>query len=306
MQLRTIEYFVTLAREGHFGRAAALCGVTQPTLSAGINALEDELGVRLVLRDRRFAGLTTEGEAALPWAQQLLADVGGLRDATQMPVGGDVTGVLRMGIIPAAMPVCGAFVAALRELHPQVTVQIAALTSRQIERALGGYEIDVGLTYLDNEPLPDVISVTLYRETQIFATAATGPLAAEGTIGWAEAVAQPLCLLAPDMQNRRILDAHLSSLGLVVRPVAMANSYAALLSMVRMAGLSCIMPHTYAQTVAADPAFRVLAFDRPARPQGVGLVVPNRHPSSVMARLALSCGRSSQLRHRLAEVGGVS
>ena len=68
MQIRTIEYFVALARERHFGRAAAACGVTQPTLSSGIGALEDELGVRLVLRDRRFAGLTVEGEAALPWA----------------------------------------------------------------------------------------------------------------------------------------------------------------------------------------------------------------------------------------------
>ncbi|WP_285294034.1 LysR family transcriptional regulator [Aureimonas altamirensis] len=304
MQIRTIEYFVALARERHFGRAAAACGVTQPTLSAGIGALENELGVRLVLRDRRFAGLTTEGEAALPWAQQLLADVSGLRDATETPPGGDVTGLMRLGIIPAAMPVCGAFVAALRSLHSAVAVQIHALTSREIDRALAGYEIDVGMTYLDNEPLPDVISATLYRETYIFATPAGGALAGRAAIGWAEAVATPLCLLAPDMQNRRILDAHLAGIGLDVRPAAMANSYAALLSMVRVGEFSCILPQTYARTIACDPAIATMPLDPPARPQPVGLVVPNRHPSSVMARIALSCGRSAHLRQALADMLG--
>lgn len=73
MQMRLLEYFVALAREGHFARAAAACNVTQPTLSAGIVALEEQLGKRLVERDRRYIGLTEEGRAALPWAQQAIA-----------------------------------------------------------------------------------------------------------------------------------------------------------------------------------------------------------------------------------------
>ncbi len=65
MQIRLLRYFVALAREEHFARAAATCNVTQPTLSAGIATLEEQLGKRLVMRDRRYIGLTPEG-AAMP------------------------------------------------------------------------------------------------------------------------------------------------------------------------------------------------------------------------------------------------
>ena len=71
MQTRLVEYFLALEREGHFARAAALCHVSQPTLSAGIATLETQLGKRLIRRDRKYAGLTPEGEAILPWARQL-------------------------------------------------------------------------------------------------------------------------------------------------------------------------------------------------------------------------------------------
>lgn len=65
MQTRFLEYFLALHRERHFGRAAELCHVSQPTLSAGIAALEAQLGKRLIARDRKYVGLTPEGEAIL-------------------------------------------------------------------------------------------------------------------------------------------------------------------------------------------------------------------------------------------------
>ena len=63
-----LEYFIALAREKHFGKAAEDCGITQPTLSAGIRQLEDMLGVMLVQRGSRFQGLTPEGQRVLEWA----------------------------------------------------------------------------------------------------------------------------------------------------------------------------------------------------------------------------------------------
>src|ERR1700761_5109866 len=64
-----LEYLMALAREQHFGRAADACGVTQPTLSAGLKQLESTLGVLLVQRGSRFIGLTPEGERTLDWAR---------------------------------------------------------------------------------------------------------------------------------------------------------------------------------------------------------------------------------------------
>ena len=73
MQIRTLRYLLALERERHFARAAQACHVSQPTLSAGLVALEEQLGRRLVDRDRRFIGFTAEGRAVLPWARQVVA-----------------------------------------------------------------------------------------------------------------------------------------------------------------------------------------------------------------------------------------
>ena len=74
MLLKHLQYLTALARERHFARAAAACQVTQPTLSAGIKQLEDQLGLLVVQRGQRFEGLTAEGERVLAWAQRITAD----------------------------------------------------------------------------------------------------------------------------------------------------------------------------------------------------------------------------------------
>src|SRR5258707_2384215 len=72
--IRQLEYLVALARERHFGRAAALCHVSQPTLSGAIGKLETNLGVMIVLRGRRFEGFTDEGTRIVAWAHRILAE----------------------------------------------------------------------------------------------------------------------------------------------------------------------------------------------------------------------------------------
>lgn len=68
MLMRHLSYFVTLAKEHHFARAADVCHVAQPTLSAAIRKLEEDLGATLVVRGHRFVGLTPEGAKLLAWA----------------------------------------------------------------------------------------------------------------------------------------------------------------------------------------------------------------------------------------------
>jgi DNA-binding transcriptional LysR family regulator len=103
MFIRQMTYLVALAREKHFGRAADVCNVTQPTLSSGLKALERELDMRLVIREPRFMGLTAEGERVVEWAGQILADYESLRQDVEVFRGG-LRGTLRLGVIPAAMP----------------------------------------------------------------------------------------------------------------------------------------------------------------------------------------------------------
>ena len=97
-----LEYFIALAREQHFGRAAEECGVTQPTLSAGIKQLEDTLGVMLVQRGSRFQGLTPEGSRVLEWARRIVGDARTMREEMRAARQG-LAGHVRIAAIPTAL-----------------------------------------------------------------------------------------------------------------------------------------------------------------------------------------------------------
>src|SRR5436190_17444949 len=99
--LRQLESLVALSRARHFAKAAQACYVSQPALSEGIRKLEEELGIPLVQRGRRFDGLTPEGERVVLWAQRILAD----RDAMQgeiQALRAGLSGRLRIGTVPTA------------------------------------------------------------------------------------------------------------------------------------------------------------------------------------------------------------
>ncbi|MGD9810866.1 MAG: LysR family transcriptional regulator [Sphingobium sp.] len=290
MHLRFIEYFTALARERHFTRAAEACGVSQPTLSAGIVALEEALGKRLIQRERRFVGLTPEGQAMLPWAQRLLADHEALRQAVSGE-GGQLTGEFRLGVIPAAIPAVGLFTARIRQAHPALCFSIRSMTSREIERSLADFELDAGLTYLSGETPAQLLTVPIYTERYGFATRRDGLFGGLSQIGWEQAAASPLCLLHTGMQNRRILDAWLASIGLSVEPEMIADSYATLLTLVESAGMNSILPDSFAAMLPVDGHVTILPFVKPAPPNRIGLVVFGREPVPSVARAALRAAR---------------
>ena len=101
MQMRHLRYFVALADERHFGRAAASCHVSQSTLSAALRLLEEEIGAPLVERDKRFKGLTAEGVALVDWARRILAERRRL-DQEIAALHDGLSGELKLGAVPAA------------------------------------------------------------------------------------------------------------------------------------------------------------------------------------------------------------
>lgn len=294
MLLRLLEYFVTLVHEEHFARAAEACHVTQPTLSAGIAALEEQLGSRLIVRDRRYIGLTAEGRAILPWARQAVAVREGIERAIQHS-SGVLQGEARLGVIPAAMPAVGYLARAIRNAHPALVLSIRSHTSREIERGLAAFELDAGVTYLDNEPPANVRPATLYAERYVFVTHAESPLAKEPRISWKEAIGSPLCLLHLGMQNRRILDAHLATMALSPDPRATANSYVALLAMVEAGGISTIVPDSYAAILSGAGWARLIPFAEPQPVNRIGLVVPDRNPLEPLAAALMAIAGSLDL-----------
>ena len=200
-----LEFLIALARERNFSRAAESCGVTQPTLSAGIKQLEDTLGVLLVYRSSRFYGLTAEGERVLEWARRIVSDARAMRQdvhASKTALAGHLT----LAAVPTALPMVAELTTPFQANHPDVHFTVLSRTSREILSMLDDFQIDAGLTYLDNEPLGQLHTVPLYREQHRLLTSAGSPVADCAEVTWADVGRIPLCLLTPDMQNRRIID----------------------------------------------------------------------------------------------------
>lgn len=289
MNLRHLRYFAALAREKHHGRAAASCNVTQATLSEAVKQLEAELGVPLIDRGGpRFRNLTAEGRRVLGWAQLMLADQDGLeQELAEMRQG--LSGRLRLGVIPAAMAAAPLVTTPFCRRHPNVTAEVTSMTSSQIQRGLESFELEAGLTYLDNEKLANVRSLPLYQERYVLLTAPSGPLGSRDSVSWQEAARLPLCLLSPDMQNRRIIDRIIQEAGgPAPRPRMETTSMLAICAHVRLGGWSSIVPHSLLAVLGAGTDLRAVKLDQPSAFHIVGLVASNRDPLSPLARTFLA------------------
>jgi DNA-binding transcriptional LysR family regulator len=266
--IRQLEYLTALDRERHFGRAAAVCHVSQPTLSTGIRSLERELGVALVRRGREFQALTAEGELILGWAQRALADLESLKQEASRLRGG-LEGTLRIGAIPTSLPLSPRLTARFRERHPRMRVRLLSMSSRQIAHGLEHGELEAGLTYLDNEPLARVDAVPLWNERYLLVTPADSPFGT--SVAWAQAAALPLCLLTPDMQHRRIVDSAFGAAGVIPSPAVETNSVSTLVAHAR-SGLPGITAHTWLETNPLPDDLRAIPLVDPVIEHTIGLV----------------------------------
>jgi DNA-binding transcriptional LysR family regulator len=272
-----LEYLMALAREQHFGRAADTCGVTQPTLSAGIKQLESSLGVMLVQRGSRYIGLTPEGERTLDWARRIVSDSRSMRQELKTLKFG-LSGQLRLAAIPTALAMVESLTTPFRQKHPDVRFSVYSRTSIEILNMIENLEIDAGISYLDNEPLGRVATVPLYQERYRLVTSAQAPFGRRDKITWKEAADVPLCLLTPDMQNRRIIDGLLRKAGGDPQPTLVSNSMIVLFSHVRTGQWASIMPMRLAETLGLTDTIRAIPIVEPEAVHSIGLLVPQREP----------------------------
>ena len=281
-----LEFFIALARARHFGRAAEEIGITQPTLSAAIKQLEEQLGVMLVQRGSRFKGLTPEGEQVLAWARRIVGDARTMREEMRAARQG-LSGRLRIAVIPTALAMVPRLTTPFRERHPGVTFSLLSHTSIEVLTLLGNFDIDAGITYVDNEPLGRVVSVPLYEERYGLVTAAGNPYSERDGVSWTEVAELPLCLLTPDMQNRRLIDQHLAETGASARPTLESNSMLVLFSHIRTGKWSSIMPLNLTKTFGFAEPIRTIPIVEPDVRHMVGLVAAQREPHTPLVAALL-------------------
>ncbi|MCA3209297.1 LysR family transcriptional regulator [Cupriavidus sp.] len=171
MDLRQLRYFVTVAEELHFGRAARRLAMTQPPLSQQIQALEAEIGVQLFVRTRRSVMLTPAGQQWLPEVRRVLADAGALPGLAQRLARGEVGSLALAFVSTADYGILPDLLRHFRARHPDVQLQLREATSDiQLEALVEG-TIDAGLVIRPQLPvMPHGLSyLPLVREPLVLA-----------------------------------------------------------------------------------------------------------------------------------------
>jgi DNA-binding transcriptional LysR family regulator len=152
--VRRLGHFLAVAEEGHFGRAAARLGISQPPLTAQIQALEKELGVQLLERTGKGARPTREGEALIPLARRLAQDAGELESLARELRAGRHAPVSIACVTSALFDYLPPLVRALQAARPDAAVSVRELDTTDAVEALRRGEVDLALLRLDRDRPP--------------------------------------------------------------------------------------------------------------------------------------------------------
>ena len=280
MIARKYLYLIALAKERHFGRAAAACNVSTSTLSAAIRDLEAEVGVAVVERGQHFTGLTPEGLRVLEYAQRVAAVAEALRQDLASLQGG-LSGQLRIGVIPTALTRVAELTSSFARRHPQATIQIRSLSTPEILQRLRSFDIDAGIVYSESAGDADLSFQPMWVEGHVLLTGADR-FPGRDSIGWSEAAELPLCLLTPDMQNRKIIDQVFAELGRQVTPRIETNSILGMLAQIRAGSLSGIAPRAVLDLIGTPPGIRILDLADPSVAWATGMITLARDPQGPM------------------------
>ncbi|HGY9626734.1 TPA: LysR family transcriptional regulator [Pseudomonas putida] len=281
MDIKQLKFLIALDQTRHFGQAAALCHITQPTLSMRLRNLEDELDLVLVKRGQRFEGFTEAGERILAWARTLLAAHDGLQ-AEAASCRGQVVGSLRLGTVPLASFNPMQLLLPLREKFPELHFQLSSLSSEQIIDGLSRNQLDLGICYLDqvNASFFEVIelgttTMGLLHDTRYFNFDTPA-------LRWEALANLPLGLLSKGMHYRQSLDLSLRSRGLEPAAVLESDSTFQLIQAINTGMCCAVMPLDCGLEELSEH-MRILPIADASIHSPVGLLLRRSEPRSAIA-----------------------
>lgn len=282
MELRQLEYFVTLARERHFTRAAGRVRVAQSSLSSSIRALERELGSELFTRSTRRVELTEAGRALLPAAEQALAAAEDGRDAVAA-VRGLLRGQLTIGLIQSlGMINVPSVLARFHRRYPQVTFKLRHDGVPALAAATAAGELDVAFV---DRPLGEVrlTERPLGTENLVLVVPSSDALAGRARIRLTDLADREFVEYRADSALRARLDATCRRVGLRRRMCCEVDTLPDLVELVAQGMGISLLP----QQAAAGFAGRVVTLDTlPAIPRELlAITPPDRPPTPAVAAL---------------------
>jgi DNA-binding transcriptional LysR family regulator len=232
MDVKQLSYFVAVAEEQQFTRAAIRVSVAQPAVSHQIRRLEAELGEALFHRDARAARLTEAGRELLPHARAAIAAVDGARDAIAS-LHGLLRGSLKIGVVRA--PLDRRIYAAVGEfhrIHPAVEIILREQHNDELLDALAGGQTDAAIVGITGEPLPPHVGTCVVAsEPLVLAVRPDDPLARRATIAFGRLRAHPFVTLARGTGLRGVLDSASRRAGFTPRITAEASELGSLVEL---------------------------------------------------------------------------
>ena len=275
--LRDLELLAALARNMHFARAAAECGISQPAFSARIRNLEMDLGAPIVKRGNRFMGFTQEGEIALRWARRMIADARGMRQEIEQARGA-LSGKLTIGAVPTALSFVAKIAAQVRKVHPALTIQVFSRSSAEISQGLEDFSLDAGVSYQESK-LPAACRAEFVFEER-YELLASRHLAPDldGEISWRAAADFPLCLLTRNMLNRKIIDDAFRAAKAEPSLVMETNAFTAALVQVANGSAATIAPEMLAENISMTAEIVRLKLVDPEIAKPICVVISEREP----------------------------
>jgi LysR family hydrogen peroxide-inducible transcriptional activator len=270
MTLTELKYIVAVAEERHFGRAAERVHVSQPSLSASVANLEDELGVKLFERGKRGVALTKVGEEVVAQARRALEESTRVKTVAQQGRN-PLRGMLKLGVIHTIAPyLLPDLVAALRKAAPEMPLDIEENTTATLTQLLRAGELDVvvlALPYTDT----GILTRPLYDEPFKIVVPRGHPLAKRKIIDANDLDAADLLLLPEGHCLRdQVLDA-CREFSRPPPPGRQGNSLETLRSMVASGAGVTVLPATALTERHLNPLVKVIPFTEPVPMRRVAL-----------------------------------
>ncbi|MFZ3499131.1 LysR family transcriptional regulator [Streptomyces sp. 5.8] len=300
MDIRQLRYFVTVAEEANFTRAAARLHLAQPGVSAQVRRLERELGHQLLDRSGRSVTLTEMGEAVLPYARAALTAVEAVRQTAE-----EFTGLLRgqvtLGLVSGAAAAAHEFdlasvLADFHEDHPKVEIALTEDTSERMLAALHRGELDIAVIGLADEEPPPGVSLHVLVDVPLVAAVAPDDLALtppdRASIPLAELRDRPLISLPRGTGIRGALDRACAEAGFQPR-IAFEAAAPLFLAQLAARGLGVAVVPALPAGAAAAFGLRTLEIAEPQLRGRVALAWRTDGPRSPAATVVLDLLRTT-------------
>lgn len=302
MFLKQFQYLIAVAEEGHFGRAAERCHVTQPSLSTGIKLLELELGAPIFLRGRgqRFRGLTPEGQKVARWARSVVANCEAMKDEIAS-MSNDLRGRLRIGAMPSMSPVLPSLLRKVRERHPGIIVDVRFIGNDAMRLGLNEFSLDVAFTYFDASDMGRRNTLPVYSERLSLLVPDSDEFRGRDSITWKEAAKLPLAMLRPKLRERIYVDKMFEQVGCKPEPKIESESILHLMFQVQYTELCTVIPSHFTKMPGLHEGTRALELVDPVSSKDIAIFWAEGETAMPMAKALVKIIRQMNKSGELAE-----